>query len=59
MTETINKTILECSEDGLRWVPCVLAGKYWHCGLCEVGVLSEKADRCPNCLAAVRAKENV
>lgn len=56
MTETISKTALEVSEDGLTWVPCPVAGKAWHCGLCEVGVLSLASDRCSNCLAAVRVK---
>lgn len=47
-------TSLEVSEDGISWVPCPLAGKAWHCGLCEVGVLTRAKDHCPNCIAAVR-----
>ena len=51
----LEKTILESSEDGVKWRECPLAGDAWHCGHCGVGVLSAESRKCPNCLAAVRA----
>ena len=52
------EAILQASDDGINWVPCPLAGKYWHCGICEVGVLSADSHKCSNCLAAIRVLEH-
>jgi hypothetical protein len=49
--------ILEATEDGFSWTPCPVAGKYWHCPFCEVGVLMGITQKCPNCHAGIRAKE--
>lgn len=56
MTLLDKSVVLEASEDGIAWKRCPVAGKFWHCAHCEVGVLNQQSDRCPNCLAAVRVR---
>ncbi len=51
-----HKVVLEASQDGIGWIRCKVAGKFHHCPLCEVGVLTDASEMCPNCRAAVRVR---